>query len=116
MVKGSFKVLGTFSYLRDKYSQGFTITIKIKDSNNNKDYIDQLKERMERDFENNATMKEFYMNTICYIIGSKVYNWSHLFRKMEQIKFDLNLVDFLLEDTNLESIFLSFSEQPEIEN
>ena len=111
MAGGKFKCLGSFNYLRDKYSQGFTISIKIKESNINDAYVDQLKDRMESDFDGKATMKEFYMSTMVYIILSKAFKWPHLFRAMEKIKGDLDLEDFLVSDTNLEQIFLSFAEE-----
>lgn len=110
MVAGQFKAIGTFSYLKEKYSQGFTITIKIKDSKNTKTYVESLKSRMAKDLNDRATCKEFYMNTLIYIILSKSFNWSFLFRTMEKIKIDLDLEDFLISDTNLEQIFLSFAQ------
>ena len=111
MAAGKFKCLGTFNYLRDKYSQGFTILIKIKETRNDDAYLEQLKQRMGADFDGKATMKEFYMNTLVYIILSKAFNWPRLFRAMEKIKNDFDLEDFLVSDTNLEQIFLSFAQQ-----
>ena len=108
MAAGKFKCLGTFNYLRSKYSQGFTILINIKESSNNEEYLEELKERMDVDFNGRATMKEYYMNTVVYIIMSKAFKWPRLFRTMESIKVDMDLQDFLIEDTNLEKIFLSF--------
>ena len=110
MVAGKFKALGTFSYLKEKYSQGFTITIKIKELNKSEEYVESLKGRMAIDFHGKATCKEFYMNTMVYIILSKEFNWSQLFRAMESIKASLDLDDFLVSETNLEQIFLSFAE------
>ena len=112
MAAGELKCLGTFSYLRDKYSQGFTITIKIKENKNEERYVNQLKERMAVEFQ--ATCKELYMNTIVFMILSKLFNWSHLFRTMENVKRDLELDDFLIMSTNLEQVFLSFADQTEI--
>lgn len=111
MVAGKLKCLGTYSYLRDRYSQGFTILIKIKETRNEDEYIKYLKRRMETEFNGKATLKEFYMNTIVYIILSKVFKWSHLFVVMEKIREELDLEDFLISETNLEQIFLSFAEQ-----
>ena len=111
MAAGRMQCIGTFNYLRDRYSRGFTILIKLKEIRNNETYLEQLKQRMANDFGGQATMKEYYMNTVVYIIMSKVFKWPHLFRAMEQIKADLELEDFLVSDTNLEQIFLSFAEQ-----
>jgi len=109
MVAGKFKAIGTFNYLKEKYSQGFTITIRIKNNLKLKDYIKSLKDRMHQDFNGQATLKEFYMNSMVYIILSKSFNWSHLFRLMEKIKTEFQLEDFLISETNLEQIFLSFA-------
>ena len=64
---------------------------------------------MATDFQDKANFKEFYMNTILFIILSKEFKWSFLFRTMEKIRTDLDLEDFLIADTNLEQIFLSFT-------
>ena len=113
MAAGKFKCLGSFNYLRDKYSQGFTILIKLKDTagDDEPEVFERLKQRMEADFKGKANLKEYYMSTVVYIILSKAFKWPHLFRAMEQIKADLDLEDFLVSDTNLEQIFLSFAEQ-----
>ena len=49
------------------------------------------------------------MNTLVYIILSKIFKWPQLFYAMEQIKADLDLEDFLISGINLEQIMLSFS-------
>lgn len=111
MAEGKLKCIGSFNYLRDKYAQGFTILIKLKESTENELCMEQLKQRMAADFKGKASLKEFYMNTVVYIILSKVFKWPHLFRAMEQIKADLDLEDFLVSEGNMEAIFLSFTEQ-----
>lgn len=114
MVNGQFKCLGSVQQLRKKYGHGYSLTIKMNqkyaNTTNNSEYIRKLKERLTSTF-NQCILKDVHQTVISYQILDTSLSWSFLFKMMDTIKREFNLEYYLIGDTSLEQIFISFARQ-----
>jgi len=130
MVNGEFKCLGSVQHLKNKFSQGFNLTIKVRKSNSlmsRTDFDNGLHREGDArlsisltqtlaDIKNfvianfiGATLKEEYMGLLTYFIEKSDLKWSTMFRLMEEAKDKFNIEDYSLSQTSLEQVFLSFA-------
>lgn len=56
MVDGVMKCIGNIQYLKNRYGQGFTVIIKLRNNGNNN--VDELKTDIERQFAPDITIKD----------------------------------------------------------
>nr|XP_022911475.1 ATP-binding cassette sub-family A member 3-like isoform X1 [Onthophagus taurus] len=112
MVNGIFKCLGTTQHLKNKYSQGYTLTIKIKRPESgreiNKTDIEPIEQFVRNNFPN-AVLQERYQELLTFYINDKRLKWSVMFGLMETAKKYLNIEDYSLGQCSLEQVFLSFT-------
>ncbi|XP_058060642.1 phospholipid-transporting ATPase ABCA1-like [Anopheles bellator] len=124
MVNGEFKCLGSPQHLKNKFSQGFVLTIKAKrggdgaagkgkdgkDAAVNGDTIDlqNIKDHIVTQFPD-STLKEEYQDLLTYYIRSSNMKWSQIFGIMERAKQWLNIEDYSIGQTSLEQVFLAFT-------
>lgn len=110
MVNGEFKCLGSTQHLKNKFSKGFFLTIKIKreDSVVSEQQITEVKDFVNTNF-TNAILKEQYMDMLTYHIPTATVQWSEMFGLMEDAKDRLSIADYSLGQTSLEQVFLFFT-------
>ncbi|XP_055599142.1 phospholipid-transporting ATPase ABCA3-like [Uranotaenia lowii] len=110
MVNGEFKCLGSTQHLKNKFSNGFHLTIKLKRKLFETDAVkvDQIKAFIEERFPN-SELKEEYLESLTYQIPSHGIRWSAMFGIMEQAKRTLEIEDYVLGQTTLEQVFLGFT-------
>ncbi|CAB3224165.1 unnamed protein product [Arctia plantaginis] len=111
MVNGRFQCIGTPQHLKIKFSQGFTLTIKLKlkiDENTTRDSATRVKEYVNSNF-NNPRLMEEYQDMLTYYLPDRSIPWSQMFGIMERAKQDLNIEDYSIAQTTLEQIFLQFT-------
>ncbi|XP_053679318.1 phospholipid-transporting ATPase ABCA3-like [Anopheles nili] len=118
MVNGEFKCIGSTQHLKNKFSQGFVLTIKAKRVDNggvkakelSPDTCDlqDIKEYIVMQFPE-SHLKEEYQDLLTYYIRSNGMKWSHIFGVMEQAKGQLNIEDYSIGQTSLEQVFLAFT-------
>jgi ATP-binding cassette subfamily A (ABC1) protein 3 len=110
MVNGEFKCLGSTQHLKNKFSNGFVLTIKAgkKSVEERIVYINQIKSMVEQRFPG-AVLEEAYMDILKYYVPSSDMKWSTMFGIMEEAKNNLNIDDYSLGQTSLEQIFLLFT-------
>ncbi|KAJ6632964.1 Phospholipid-transporting ATPase ABCA3, partial [Pseudolycoriella hygida] len=129
MVNGEFKCLGSVQHLKNKFSKGFSLTIKIKkDISRNTETNEFLGsfhlssptslEQTLVDVKNfvkekfiGAELKEEFMGLLTYFIPKSDLKWSTMFRLMEEAKSMFHIEDYSLSQTSLEQVFLSFANQ-----
>jgi ATP-binding cassette subfamily A (ABC1) protein 3 len=107
MVNGEFKCIGSTQHLKNKFSKGYILTIKLKKS----DAIDrvlEVKKFVADNFEG-SHLKEEYQDTLTYHITQSELKWSTMFALMEEGKKNLAIEDYALGQTTLEQVFLFFT-------
>lgn len=137
MVNGEFKCLGSTQHLKNKFSKGFFLTIKIKreDSVIPEQKITEVKDFVNTNFtdailkwvyrETGATRifpiritvfrhREQYMDMLTYHIPTATVQWSEMFGLMEDAKDRLCIADYSLGQTSLEQVFLFFTKYQRI--
>ncbi|XP_028174675.1 ATP-binding cassette sub-family A member 1-like [Ostrinia furnacalis] len=116
MVNGRFQCLGTPQHLKNKYSEGFTLTIKMRQEEEQASTsscivqrpVDTVKQFVESNFTNPKLMEE-YQGLLTYYLPDRSIAWSRMFGIMEQAKRDLQVEDYSISQTTLEQIFLQFT-------
>ncbi|XP_055936662.1 retinal-specific phospholipid-transporting ATPase ABCA4-like [Argiope bruennichi] len=109
MVNGCFRCLGSIQQLKTKYGQGYIVIIKLKRENRN-DYkiINAIKCHVQGNL-NRAYLKDAHQGTLQYHVGDPSVTLSHLFKFMSNMKAEFELEDYLISNTSLENIFLTFA-------
>lgn len=105
MVNGEFKCLGSTQHLKNKFSKGFILTVKVGDDDNDK--VETIRNRIQAKFPS-AEMKEKYLDILTFHISENL-KWSHLFGSMAQMKNEIGISDYALTQTSLEQVFLFFT-------
>ncbi|CAF3932979.1 unnamed protein product [Rotaria sp. Silwood1] len=97
MFNGQLACLGTIQHLKSKFSQGYTIKIKVHSTSNDT---------------NMTTIQN--VREIAYSTGSfqiKQRTPADLFELLEQHKQNLNIEKYTISQTTLEQIFLSIGKK-----
>ncbi|KAJ0177200.1 hypothetical protein K1T71_007209 [Dendrolimus kikuchii] len=112
MVNGRFQCLGTPQHLKNKFSQGFTLTVKLRVEDMRRSVVinslDAVKEYINANFLNPKMMEE-YQGLLTYYLPDRTMPWSKMFGIMERAKRDLEIEDYSISQTTLEQIFLQFT-------
>lgn len=112
MVNGTFLCLGSTQHLKSKFSEGYTLTIKIRRSDDDKhDDVDPsewrpIVEFVEQNFPG-VTIREKHLDLITFYIADPTLPWSKMFGIMESGKRHLNIEDYSLGQCSLEQVLLS---------
>ncbi|GBP54723.1 ATP-binding cassette sub-family A member 3 [Eumeta japonica] len=117
MVNGRFRCLGTPQHLKNKFSQGFTLTIKIgvDDSRSRSEQTDDVKNYVASNFHESKLMEE-YQGLLTYYLSDSTLAWSQMFATMERARRVCNLEDYYIAQTTLEQIFLQFTKYQQTNN
>ncbi|KAI1295429.1 Phospholipid-transporting ATPase ABCA3 [Halotydeus destructor] len=110
MVKGQFKCLGTLQHLRNKFAQGFSLTLKLKRSKT--DAEPALAALVVQDVQvaiPSSYVKDQHETLIYFHVRDTNEKWSRMFEVMESLTKKYDLEDYSLSDTTLEQIFVSFA-------
>ncbi|XP_076811813.1 phospholipid-transporting ATPase ABCA1-like isoform X2 [Clavelina lepadiformis] len=104
MVNGQFKCIGSPQHLKNKYGEGYTLTVKVgglnPDLSKVNDFIKSIC---------NAVPKESHSNTTMYQIPPESTNLSKLFQDLEENKSEMQIQDYSLSQTTLDEVFVSFA-------
>uniref|UniRef100_A0A182LRE6 ABC transporter domain-containing protein n=1 Tax=Anopheles culicifacies TaxID=139723 RepID=A0A182LRE6_9DIPT len=116
MVNGEFKCLGSTQHLKNKFSNGYFLTIKLKRTEEaNSERIEEVKQYIVQRFPE-AELKEEYLESVTYQIPSANTRWSTMFGIMEDAKKVLDIEDYALGQTSLEQVFLFFTKFQRVED
>ncbi|XP_053685902.1 phospholipid-transporting ATPase ABCA3-like [Sabethes cyaneus] len=110
MVNGEFKCIGSTQHLKNKYSSGYYLTIKLKKTSSatEPERVAEIKTYITNKLPE-AQLKEEYQESLTYHIVNTTLRWSTLFGLMEAAKQELEMEDYVLRQTTLEQVFLSFT-------
>lgn len=106
MVNGQFVCLGSAQYLKYKFGQGYTVTLKVKPKfTENVDYLDAVEKRFKVIIPQ-AFMVDRHEAFLTFRIPTQAGSPSQLFAAMEKVKSEIDLEDYSLHDTTLEQVFI----------
>lgn len=116
MVNGEFKCLGSTQHLKNKFSKGFLLTLKLKKEENVQlqfQRVEAVKAFVASKF-SGAVLKEEYQDSLSYHVPQTDLKWSAMFGLMETHKDELGIEDYALGQTSLEQVFLFFTKYQRI--
>ncbi|XP_039428799.1 phospholipid-transporting ATPase ABCA3-like [Culex pipiens pallens] len=116
MVNGEFKCLGSTQHLKNKFSKGFLLTIKVKKVDEQQAQqirLEAVKSFVDGNFPG-AVLKEEYVDSLSFHVPQTDLKWSAMFGLMESHKEQLNIEDYSLGQTTLEQVFLFFTKYQRI--
>ncbi|KAJ8922450.1 hypothetical protein NQ315_004397 [Exocentrus adspersus] len=115
MVNGNFKCLGSTQHLKNKFAEGYTLTIKLKKLEDTGALQHQetlpVEEFVAEHFPG-ARLREKHQELLNYYITNKSMPWSQMFGILERAKrSNLHIEDYSLGQSSLEQVFLTFTRQ-----
>uniref|UniRef100_A0A1Y1MCM6 ABC transporter domain-containing protein n=1 Tax=Photinus pyralis TaxID=7054 RepID=A0A1Y1MCM6_PHOPY len=113
MVNGIFMCIGSTQHLKTKFSEGYTLIVKMKKQEN---YSFSVIEDFVKDSFGAVLIRERHQDLITFYIQDKMLPWSRMFGIMEEAKAFLNIEDYSLGQSSLEQVFLSFTKYQKEEN
>ncbi|XP_026960037.1 ATP-binding cassette sub-family A member 2 isoform X4 [Sagmatias obliquidens] len=106
MVNGRLRCLGSIQHLKNRFGDGYMITVRTKGSQNVKDVV--------RFFSRNfpeAVLKERHHTKVQYQLKSEHISLAQVFSKMEQVVGVLGLEDYSVSQTTLDNVFVNFAKK-----
>ncbi|XP_016137357.1 ATP-binding cassette sub-family A member 2-like [Sinocyclocheilus grahami] len=106
MVNGRFKCLGSIQHLKNRFGDGYMITVRTKTTASIKEVI--------RFFNRNfpeAILKERHHTKIQYQLKSENISLAQVFSKMEQVVEVLSIEDYSVSQTTLDNVFVNFAKK-----
>lgn len=106
MVNGRFKCLGSIQHLKNRFGDGYMITVRTKSRSNVKEVV--------RFFNRNfpeAVLKERHHTKVQYQLKSARLSLAQVFSKMEQVVEVLGIEDYSVSQTTLDNVFVNFAKK-----
>ncbi|XP_068460547.1 ATP-binding cassette sub-family A member 2 isoform X2 [Clinocottus analis] len=106
MVNGRFKCLGSIQHLKNRFGDGYMITVRTKSSSNVKEVV--------RFFNRNfpeAVLKEHHNTKLQYQLKSERISLAQVFSKMEQVVEVLGIEEYSVSQTTLDNVFVNFAKK-----
>uniref|UniRef100_A0A182NHT5 ABC transporter domain-containing protein n=1 Tax=Anopheles dirus TaxID=7168 RepID=A0A182NHT5_9DIPT len=116
MVNGEFRCLGPAQHLKNKFSHGYFLTMKLRRVDDGEVAVQRHKQAIKAFMEQTfavssgaASLKEEYHNYLTYHIRDTGLRWSEMFGTLERAREHLQLEDYGLGQTTLEQVFLTLT-------
>ncbi|XP_078606520.1 ATP-binding cassette sub-family A member 2-like isoform X1 [Branchiostoma floridae x Branchiostoma japonicum] len=106
MVNGRFKCLGSIQHLKNRFGDGYMITVRVKPGAE----VKQVVRFFNRTFPE-AVMKERHHNMVQYELKSADLSLSFIFSKMEEVQETLRIEDYSVSQTTLDNVFVNFAKK-----
>uniref|UniRef100_A0A673ZE05 ATP-binding cassette sub-family A member 2 n=1 Tax=Salmo trutta TaxID=8032 RepID=A0A673ZE05_SALTR len=106
MVNGRFKCLGSIQHLKNRFGDGYMITVRTRTSSNVKEVV--------RFFNRNfpeAVLKERHHTKVQFQLKSDRISLAQVFSKMEQVVEALGIEDYSVSQTTLDNVFVNFAKK-----
>lgn len=110
MVDGSFSCIGSIQHLKNKFSKGFVLTIKMAKRDGDETSFTNVFNRVKTAFPM-AELKERFLDLLTFHINSPELKWSEVFEELAKIKREIGIADYTMTQSSLESVFFFFSKQ-----
>ncbi|WAR24357.1 ABCA2-like protein [Mya arenaria] len=109
MVNGQFKCLGSIQHLKNKFGDGYTLSLRLKGPE-----FEHSQTRARRFILQNfpaADIKECHHNLLQFELKSQDISLSYVFSKLEEAQTDLNIEDYSVSQNTLDNVFINFVKQ-----
>ncbi|XP_048469306.1 ATP-binding cassette sub-family A member 2 [Rhincodon typus] len=106
MVNGRFKCLGSIQHLKNRFGDGYMITVRTKASL----YVKEVVRFFNRNFPE-AVLKERHHTKVQYQLKSENISLAQVFSKMEQVVDVLGIEDYSVSQTTLDNVFVNFAKK-----
>nr|XP_023696475.1 ATP-binding cassette sub-family A member 2 isoform X2 [Paramormyrops kingsleyae] len=106
MVNGRFKCLGSIQHLKNRFGDGYMITVRTRSTVSVKEVV--------RFFNRNfpeAILKERHHTKVQYQLKSDNISLAQVFSKMEQVVEVLGMEDYSVSQTTLDNVFVNFAKK-----
>ncbi|KAG1677979.1 ATP-binding cassette sub-family A member 2 [Nymphon striatum] len=106
MVNGQFKCLGSIQHLKNRFGEGYCVSMRTKIINDDYDNSDVCR-YFRRTFPE-AVLKEKHYNLLKYELKSESISLSYVFAKMEEALDELPIEDYSVSQNTLDNVFINF--------
>jgi len=107
MVNGRFKCLGSCQHLKNRFGEGYIITVRVQGDIPDLDPLFLFfSEKFPR-----ATLKEHHHNMVQYQLPSGAMELSEVFGHIESCYEALRIEDYSVSQTTLDNVFINFARQ-----
>uniref|UniRef100_A0A8C9HM65 ATP-binding cassette sub-family A member 2 n=1 Tax=Piliocolobus tephrosceles TaxID=591936 RepID=A0A8C9HM65_9PRIM len=106
MVNGRLRCLGSIQHLKNRFGDGYMITVRTKSSQSVKDVV----RFFNRSFPE-AMLKERHHTKVQYQLKSEHISLAQVFSKMEQVSGVLGIEDYSVSQTTLDNVFVNFAKK-----
>lgn len=107
MVNARFKCMGSTQHLKNKFGDGYTITLRVKGDKPN---LPRVSQWFSHTFPK-AELKEEHYNVVQYSMKLVHVNLVELFTKLEDMKEMLDIEDYSVSQTTLDNVFVNFAKE-----
>lgn len=107
MVNGRFKCLGSCQHLKNRFGEGYIITVRVQgDLPDMEPLYRFFSEKFPR-----ASLKEHHHNMVQYQLPTGVMDLSEVFGHIESSYEALQIEDYSVSQTTLDNVFINFARQ-----
>ncbi|MBN3323823.1 ABCA2 protein, partial [Atractosteus spatula] len=106
MVNGRFKCLGSIQHLKNRFGDGYMITVRTKTSSS----VREVVRFFNRNFPD-VILKECHHTKVQYQLKSDRISLAQVFSKMEQVVEILGIEDYSVSQTTLDNVFVNFAKK-----
>ncbi|XP_063962912.1 phospholipid-transporting ATPase ABCA1-like isoform X2 [Lytechinus pictus] len=107
MVNGKFKCLGSTQHLKNKFGDGYTLTIRL---GGDVPQTAALADFMDVEFPS-ASLREQHFNMLEFQLSSADTILSKVFQYLEDKRSRFNIEDYSVSQTTLDQVFINFASQ-----
>ncbi|OQR71608.1 ATP-binding cassette sub-family A member 1-like [Tropilaelaps mercedesae] len=109
MVSGTLRCLGSSQHLKAKFSQGFTVLVKLADDSTVQEKA--VCKCMDRLFLGRCQLKRSHQRLLKFHVTSQNLPWSEVFKLILKLRTEpgLAIEDVQVSDTTLEEVFFNFA-------
>ncbi|KAI6229043.1 ATP-binding cassette sub-family A member 1 [Aphelenchoides fujianensis] len=108
MVEGQFRCMGSITHLKEKFGDGYTLTIKVAKAGQ----IEDVKQKM-RTILPTAELISIHMHTFFYRVRGSSALLPSLFNGVTQLQEAFSIEDYSITQTSLDDVFVSFASASE---
>jgi ABC-type multidrug transport system ATPase subunit len=105
MVAGQLRCLGTAQQLKARYSQGYTVTVRVT-SGDEPDKLATLDRYISSLLHDRCSLHSRHVSSACYSVTCDV-PCSRLFAVMEAARTSIAVADYTVTQTTLEQVFVA---------
>ncbi|GIY08391.1 phospholipid-transporting ATPase ABCA1 [Caerostris darwini] len=105
MVNGQFRCLGSIQHLKNKYGNGYTLTLRVANAPSK---MEDVRRFIESTFGSSACLQEQHLNQMEYQLAPSL-SLAFVFQELEQARDRLSIEDYSVSQTTLDQVFISFA-------